>query len=32
MDELRDLDVVDGDSGLVLGGDDQVLLLGPLQF
>ena len=32
IDELRDLDVIDGDRGLVLMCDDQVLLLGPLQF
>jgi hypothetical protein len=32
IDELRDLDVVDSDLGLVSGGDDQVLLLGPFQF
>src|SRR5262249_16977163 len=32
VDELRDLDVVDGDRGLVLTCDDQVLLLGLLQF
>jgi hypothetical protein len=32
VDELRDLNVVDGDLGLVLRCDDQVLLLGPLQF
>jgi hypothetical protein len=29
INELRDLDVVDGDLGLLLRGDDQVLLLGP---
>ena len=28
----RDLDVVDGDLGLVLTCDDQVLLLGPLEL
>jgi hypothetical protein len=32
IDELRDFDVVDGDLGLVLRGNDQVPLLGPLQF
>ena len=32
IDKLRDLDVIDGDRGLVLTCDDQVLLLGPLQF
>ena len=34
IDELRDLDVVDGDLGLVRNdiGDDQVLLLGPVQL
>jgi len=29
---LRDLNVVDRDGGLVLACDDQVLLLGSLQF
>jgi hypothetical protein len=32
IDELSDLDVVDGDLGLVSGSDDQVLLRGPLQI
>src|SRR5262249_4891959 len=32
IDELRDLDVVDGNRGLVLTCDDQVLLLGFLHF
>jgi hypothetical protein len=32
IDELRDLDVVDSHLGLVLRRDDQVLLLGPVQF
>jgi hypothetical protein len=32
IDELGNLDVVDGDLGLGLGDNDQVLLLGPLQF
>jgi hypothetical protein len=33
VDELRDLDVIDGDLGLTLTCDDQVLLLGPgVQF
>jgi hypothetical protein len=32
IDELRDLDVVDGNLGLVPTCDDQVLLLDPLQF
>src|SRR5215467_6381365 len=32
IDELRDLDVVDGDGGLILICDDQVLLLGSLQL
>src|SRR6516165_6776192 len=30
IDELRDLDVVDGDLGLIPRCDDQVLLLGTL--
>ena len=32
IDELRDLNVVDRDLGFVLTCDDQVLLLGPIQF
>src|SRR5215831_475122 len=32
IDELRDLNVVDGDRGLILKCDDQVLLLDPVQF
>jgi hypothetical protein len=32
IDELRHLDVIDGDLGLVCTCDDQVLLLGSLQF
>ena len=32
IDELRDLDVVDRDLGLAITCDDQVLLLGSLQF
>src|SRR5262249_12513857 len=32
IDELRDLNVVDGDGGFVLRCDDQVLLLRLLQF
>jgi hypothetical protein len=32
VDELCDLNVVDGDRGLIPRCDDQVLLLGPLQF
>jgi hypothetical protein len=31
IDELRDLNVIDGDLRLALRRDDQVLLLGPLQ-
>jgi hypothetical protein len=31
VDELRDLDVVDGDLGLTLSADDQVPLRGPVQ-
>jgi hypothetical protein len=32
MDELRDLDVIDSDLGLVRLCDDQVLLLNTLQL
>ena len=32
IDELCDLDVVDRDLGLAITCDDQVLLLGSLQF
>ena len=32
IDELRDLNVIDGDPGLVRTCDDQVLLLSPLQL
>jgi hypothetical protein len=32
IDELRDLDVVDGDRVLATRRDDQVLLLGSVQF
>jgi hypothetical protein len=32
IDELRDLNIIDGDRRLVLLRDDQVLLLGPVQF
>jgi hypothetical protein len=32
IDELRDLDVVDGDLGLVVRCNDQVLLRGSFQF
>ena len=32
VDELRDLDVIDSDCGLVRTCDEQVLLLGPVQF
>ena len=32
IDELRDLDVIDGNLGLELTCDDQVLLFGPLEF
>ena len=32
IDELRDLNVIDGNLGLVPTRNDQVLLLGPLQF
>src|SRR5262245_45084837 len=32
VDELRDLNVVDRDGGFVPTCDDQVLLLGPVQF
>jgi hypothetical protein len=32
IDELRDLNVIDGDRGLILICDDQVLLLGSLQL
>ena len=32
VDELGDLNVIDGDLGLARMCDDQVLLLGPLQF
>src|SRR6516225_4436742 len=31
-DEPRDLDVIDGDLGLILTCDDQTLLFGHLQF
>jgi hypothetical protein len=32
IDELRDLNVIDGDIGLVQARDDQVMLLNVLQF
>jgi hypothetical protein len=32
LDELRDLNVIDGDFGLAPRCDEQVLLLRPLQF
>src|SRR5215472_7407478 len=32
IDELRDLDVVDGYCGFVMARDDQVLLFGPVQY
>jgi hypothetical protein len=32
VDELRDLNVVDGDRRLVQRCDDQILLFSPVQF
>ena len=32
VNKLRNLDVIDSDLGLALLCDDQVLLLGPIQF